>query len=140
MAETKARHAHGSSSNVDSAIAAGTINAFDVLFLDSDTDPKIGWVTKEGKKIILEDKAQIVRVDSLPTADGDENVVYLYNNEGFVWDGIQCVPMAKSADLTNLETQVTTLKTQMDEKVDKTTVENMIDSAVEASAGEVIEF
>lgn len=142
----KARHAFGALENIDSALSAGTIDAYDILFVkDANGNPYVGWIDKNGNKVILEDKTQIVRVDELPTADGDENVVYIYNNEGYIWDGTQCVSLSKSADLTALESQVSTLGTQMESKVDASEVQTMVDTAVEAAvekatSGEVVEF
>lgn len=135
----KARHAFGNSANIQSALDSGAIDAYDILFLDGDTEPKVGWIDKNGVIRLVEDKVQIVRTDELPTEDGDESVVYIYNNEGYVWDGEKCVPMAKSADLTVLETQITELTTQMETKVDATIVQNMIDNHYGA-AFEVVEF
>lgn len=62
----KARHAFGSSSNVESAIQAKKIDAYDILFLDGDTDsPKIGWVDKNGKAVILKDeKADLTELEA----------------------------------------------------------------------------
>ena len=146
----RARHAFGMLENIDSAISAGTIDAFDILFVkDASGKPYVGWIDKSGNKVILEDKTQIVRVDDLPTADGDANVVYIYNNEGYIWDGTQCVSLTKSADLTALETQVSSLETQISSKVDATAVQTMVDAKVEevvdakmeeVSANEVVEF
>ena len=142
----KARHAFGALENIDSALSAGTIDAYDILFVkDANGNPYVGWIDKNGNKVILEDKTQIVRVDELPTADGDENVVYIYNNEGYIWDGTQCVSLSKSADLTALESQVSTLGTQMESKVDASEVQTMVDNAVEAAvekatSGEDVEF
>lgn len=136
----RARHAFGMLENIDSAISAGTIDAFDILFVkDANGKPYVGWIDKSGNKVILEDKTQIVRVDDLPTADGDENVVYIYNNEGYVWDGTQCVSLTKSADLTALETQVSSLETQISNKVDATTVQTMVDTKVEEAVDVKVE-
>lgn len=135
----KAKHAFGQSSAIEAAKQANKIDNFDILFLDGDTEPKIGWIDGQGITRIVQDKTQIVRVDELPTADGDENVVYIYNNEGYIWDGTQCVSLSKSADLTALESQVSTLATQMDTKVDASTVQSMIENYSE-SAYEIIEF
>lgn len=62
----KARHAFGSSSMVESAIQNKKIDAFDILFLDGDTDnPKIGWVDKNGKAVILKDeKADLTELEA----------------------------------------------------------------------------
>lgn len=135
----KARHAFGTLANVPSALESGAIDAYDILFLDGETEPKVGWVDKNGVVRVVEDKVQIIRVDELPIADGDENVVYIYNNEGYIWDGTECVPMAKSTDLTALETQMNELTTQMENKVDATTVQNMIEEYSE-SVYEIVEF
>ena len=141
MAE-KARHAFGMLENIDSAIASGTINEYDILFVkDAEGNPYVGWIDKDGNKVILEDKVQIVRVEELPTENGDENVVYIHNNEGYIWDTVnsKCIPMSKSADLAALETQVTNLSTQMENKVDADSVQSMIKEQVD-SAYEIIEF
>ena len=137
----KARHAFGMLEKIDAALSAGTIDAYDILFVkDADGNPYVGWIDKDGNKVIVKDE-KIVRVDELPTADGNENVVYIYNNEGYIWDGTQCVPISKSTDLTALETQVSDLETEIANKVDATTVEEMITTAIEeANAVEVVEF
>lgn len=137
MAE-KARHAFGSEANIKNALDAGKIDTFDILFLD---EKKVGWINKQGEVVIAEGEAYVMNVTELPTSDGKANVVYIYNNEGYIWNGTECVPLAKSADLTTLETQVSDLETQMGNKVDATTVQSMIDTAVEdVSASEVVEF
>ena len=141
MAE-KARHAFGTLEKIDDALSAGTINSYDILFVkDVNGKPYVGWIDKDGNKIIVKEDEKIVRVDELPTADGDANVVYIYNNEGYIWDGTQCVPLSKSTDLTTLETQVSNLETEVANKVDATTVEGMITTAIEESnVVEVVEF
>lgn len=141
----RARHAFGALSNVQSAMQAGTIDAYDILFLDGDTNPKVGWIDKNGYLRLVEDKIQVARVDELPVTDGDPDIVYIYNNEGYIWDGTKCVSMSKSADLTSLEDQVSVLESQMDTKVDEATVDSKIDLAVESAiseltGGEVVEF
>lgn len=135
----KARHAYGKSENLEAALQSGAINAYDILFLDGDTNPKVGWVDKDGVVRLPIDKAQIVRVDELPVENGDENVVYICNNECYIWDGAQCVPVSKSADLTVLENQITELNTQIEQKVDATAVQTMIKEHYE-STYEIVEF
>lgn len=131
----RARHAFGSSSSIEEAKQANKIDAFDILFLDGDTNnPKIGWLDSQGNTVIVQDKEQIIRVDELPTTDGDENVVYIYNNEGYTWDGTQCVPLAKTADLSALEAEIAT-------KISADEVDAKIETAIsEAVSVEVVEF
>ena len=137
----RARHAFGNSENLTTALTSGAIDAYDILFLDGETEPKVGWVDKNGIVRLVQDKIQIVRVEELPVENGDENVVYIHNNEGYIWDTVnsKCVPMAKSADLTALENQVTNLSAQMENKVSADSVQSMIKEQVD-SAYEIIEF
>lgn len=48
---TKAKHAFGSESKISEALAAGKIDAYDILFLD---EKKVGWVTRDGEVVIAE--------------------------------------------------------------------------------------
>lgn len=143
MATTdKARHAFGMLENIDSAIADGKIDAYDILFVkDADGNPYVGWIDKDGQKVILQDKVQIVRVEELPTENGDENVVYVHNNTGYIWDSTnnQCVNLCKPTDVTELQTQLSELCEQMEQKVDIETVQGMIEEYSEVY-NEIIEF
>ena len=131
----KAKHAFGTLEQVDEALVAGTIDAYDVLFVkDASGKPYVGWIDKDGNKVIVQEDEKIVRVEELPMADGDENVVYIYNNEGYIWDGTQCVSLSKTADLSALEAEIAT-------KVDEATVNAKIETAInEAVSVEVVEF
>ena len=62
----KAKHAFGSSSGIEAALRTGKIDAYDILFLDGDTDkPKVGWIDKNGKAVILKDeKADLTELES----------------------------------------------------------------------------
>lgn len=130
----KAKHAFGNSSSVESAKQANKIDAFDILFLDGSTDPKVGWIDKDGNTVICQNKKQIVRVAELPTSAGDENVVYLFENKGYVWDIEQqkCIPMAESADVTELTDKIATLEGQVAGKADTDTV----NAQIKATLGE----
>lgn len=65
MAE-KAKHAFGSLENIESAIAAGKIDAYDVLFVkDANGKPYIGWIDKDGQKVIVDDSAELAALESL---------------------------------------------------------------------------
>ena len=55
----KARHAFGNSSSIEAAKKANKINNFDILFLDADTDPKIGWLDRNGETVIVESTAEV---------------------------------------------------------------------------------
>lgn len=136
----KARHAFGTLERIDEAIANKLIDSYDILFVkDAEGKPYVGWIDKDGNKVILEDKVQIVRVEALPTENGDKNVVYIYNNEGYIWDGTKCVTISKTADLSGIQAEIADLEEQIDQKVDIATVQGMIEEYSENS-NQIIEF
>lgn len=128
MAVKKSKHAFGSEANVDTALSSGLIDAFDVLFLD---EGKIGWVDKNGNKVILEDKKQVMTVTGLPST-GTSDIIYIYNSKMYIWDGTQFV--SPHIDGTVSENTV-------DQKVSAATDESKAytDSQIEAATG-IIEF
>lgn len=83
MSTTKSKHAFGSEANVDNALQQGLIDAYDILFL---AEGKIGWIDKNGQKVILEDRQQVKVVSDLPRP-GDAEVIYIYNSKMYIWDG-----------------------------------------------------
>lgn len=112
----QAKHAYGNSENLMKAVESGAVDAYDILFLDGDTDPKIGWVDKDGNVKIVKSGggSSIVRVDELPTSNGDINAIYVYNNECYIWDGTKCVPATSTVDTEEVEE---TVDTMIDEKL-----------------------
>ena len=62
----RSKHAFGSSDGISKAVEDGKIDAYDILFLDGDTDkPKIGWIDKNGNPVILTDeKADLSQVEA----------------------------------------------------------------------------
>lgn len=103
----KAKHAFGSSSQILAALESKKINARDVLFLDENTpNPKVGWIDKQGNPVIV-DTEKVVSVDSLPES-GEEGKVYIFNDEGYFWNGEKFVNFCKPTDLTELEDELAT--------------------------------
>lgn len=134
--EPKVKYAIGESSRVEAGIAAGKIDEFDLLLLDGDTDPKIGWVDKNGTPRIVSTSGQkeVVSVDSLPS-EGESEKIYLYAGEAYIWDAdtTSFASLSKSTDLTELEEEVA-------KKVDEATVDDKISKAMQNVGIEVIEF
>ena len=51
----KSKHAFGALERIDSAMASGAINAYDILFVkDANGKPYIGWIDKNGKKTVID--------------------------------------------------------------------------------------
>jgi hypothetical protein len=134
----KSRHAFGNSANLQSALDSGAIDAYDVLFLDGDTEPKLGWVDKNGVVRMVDNECVVVVEGETLPETGEVGKIYIFAEEGYFWNGTEFKPIV-TADLTTLENQVTELTTQMEQKVDATIVQNMIEEYSE-SGFEVVEF
>lgn len=115
----KARHAFGALENVDVALSENKIDSFDILFVkDADGKPYVGWISRDGQKEILDPYSGVVELETQLMSE---------------------IETKASAE------EVETIKTQMDSKVDTTTVETMVETAVteavaEAVGTEVVEF
>lgn len=129
----KARLAYGALEGVDAAIESGALDSYDVLFLrNAEGKAFVGWIDKNGNKVIVENENEnnLVRVSELPIENGDVNVIYIYNNEGYIWDDTtkKCISLAKSADLAQLETEIA-------DKVNEATVDTKVEMAVDDAKG-----
>lgn len=135
----RSKHAFGNSNNIDVALSSGAIDAFDILFLDGDTSPKIGWIDRNGNKVIVETgEDDVVRVEALPEY-GEDGKIYIFGEDGYFWNGTEFVNLCKPTDVSALETQVAGLETEMKTKVDAETVQAMIEEH-SGSMIEVVEF
>ena len=64
MAE-KAKHAFGALENIDAALSAGKIDAFDILFVkDENGKPYVGWIDKDGNKVVVDDSKELSALES----------------------------------------------------------------------------
>ena len=60
----KAKHAFGNLADVQAALDAGKIDAYDILFLDGDTDPKVGWIDKNGVFRLVDDNTDLSELEA----------------------------------------------------------------------------
>lgn len=132
MSTMKSKHAFGSEANVDNALEQGLIDAYDILFL---AEGKIGWIDKNGNKVILENKQQVMTVDELPET-GDAEVIYIYNAKMYIWDGSEFVsPTTETGlDETTVDKKIDTAVQEVTDAANAYT-DSQIDSALE-----VVEF
>lgn len=107
----RSKHAFGSEANVDAALASGAIDAYDILFLK---EGKIGWIDKDGNKVIVENKQQVVVLEALPET-GEEGILYIVNSVGYSWDGSEFKPISEGTgiDETIVDTKIETAKSTM---------------------------
>lgn len=60
----KAKHAFGTLEKIDQALSKGIIDAYDILFVkNADGKPFVGWIDKEGNKVICDDSAEFAEID-----------------------------------------------------------------------------
>ena len=125
----KAKHAFGSSAQVLEALNAGKINEFDILFLDGDTKPKIGWIDSKKNFRLVENEEKVVVVDVLPSV-GEVGKIYIFGEDAFVWVEDKFVNLCKPTDVTELQSSIKALeeliaknakesKSYADEKISK---------------------
>lgn len=65
----KAKHAFGQSSGIEAAKQAGKINEFDILFLDGNTEPKIGWLDSQGNTVVIDHRADLSKLETQVEAE-----------------------------------------------------------------------
>lgn len=55
----KAKHAFGTLEKIDEALSSGKIDSYDILFVkDADGKPYVGWIDKDGNKVICDDSEE----------------------------------------------------------------------------------
>lgn len=129
----KSRHAFGSSGNIVSAIDQGLIDSYDVLFLDGDTEPKIGWIDKDGIFRLVNNEC-VIHVDgeSLPES-GEIGKIYICNSKFYFWNGKEFVAPIDESGLSEAEVNAK-IKTAMSNSID--TANAYTNKMVEAAMSE----
>ena len=115
----KAKHAFGSEAKIAEALAAGKIDAYDILFLD---EKKVGWINKSGEVVIAETDLSGVEAE-LATKANASDVAALET---------EIATKASAEEVESLGAEIAT-------KVDAATVKNMIEEHSVAVV-EVVEF
>ena len=130
----RAKHAFGMLENIDSALAAGVIDSYDIIFAkDSKGKPYVGWIDKDGNKVVVkeEDEVVIVEGESLPES-GESGKIYVFGSDAYVWNGNEFVNLCKPTDVSALEEEIAT-------KVTAEEVKTMIKESEDSSV-EIVEF
>lgn len=71
----KAKHAFGNSADVEKALQAGKIDSYDILFLDGDTEPKIGWIDANKIFRLVENEADFSELEAVIATKADAEEV-----------------------------------------------------------------
>lgn len=123
----KAKHAFGSSQNLQNALNQGVIDAYDILFLDGDTDsPKVGWVDSKGKIVVVPDKQADLTELETSVSELEKEVDAKANAEEV------------DAKVSALEAEVATKANaeEVDAKI-STAVSDAVESAVENAVSDI---
>lgn len=120
----RAKHAFGSLSDVQKALDAGKIDSYDILFLDGDTEPKIGWIDANKVFRLVENEADFSELEAMISTKANASDVAALETE-----------LATKASAE----EVKTLETEVAAKVDAATVQTMIEEHSSAVI-EVVEF
>lgn len=134
MANNKAKHAFGMLENIDTALSNGVIDAYDILFVkDKNGKPYVGWIDKDGNKVVIQEEEKIVVVEgeSLPES-GESGKVYIFGEDGYFWNGEKFVNLCKPTDVSALEMEIAT-------KVTAEEVNTMIKESGDSFV-EIVEF
>ena len=129
----RSKHAFGSLEGIDAALSSGKIDAYDILFVkDANDIPYVGWIDKNGKKVIVKSEEQVVLVEgeSLPET-GLSGKIYIFGEDGYFWDGKKFVNLCKPTDVTELENAIKVLESLVANKADIVEVDNKIEKAKE---------
>ena len=137
----RSKHAFGALERVLDAISNEVVDAYDILFLkDKNGKPYIGWVDKNNQPVILQDEKEIITVPTLPST-GETGKLYIYESDGYFWNGTEFVNLCKQTDVSVLEEElkklksdneaikvdVDMLKTEMSKKADAETINAELD-------------
>lgn len=125
----KSKHAFGARANIQSALESGAIDAYDILFLN---EGLIGWIDRDGNAVIPE--SVVFCDDSLPET-GKTGVVYIYNNEFYLWDGSKfVVKNGGGISESSVDAKISSAKAEIAASTKET-----VDEAVSAAIS-VVEF
>lgn len=117
----RSKNVFGSMENLDKAIEAKQVDAFDILYLkDKDQNPHIGWIDQNGEKVFINHKQYISMVKSLP-ASGDTEVLYIVGSSAYVWDGSKFILLSSSeggVDEKIIDSKIKTAKEEANDYTD----------------------
>ena len=143
----KARHAFGSSAEVEKALQNGLIDAYDILFLDGDINPKVGWIDRDGVFRLVENEADFSELEAIiatkANASDVEALEAAISTKANAED-MQAIEdqMTTKADAKKVEELETALATKVTVDEVSTLVEEKVDEKVEEIniAYTVVEF
>lgn len=141
----RSKHAFGDSENVDQALIDQKIDAHDIIFLDEKTKPKVGWINKNGEKVIVEPGMSETEVVTKVEASVEESKAYADEKvtasieESKAYADEKVVAAVEESKAYTDEKVETVVEEKLSESVDEK-VSEKIDSALVAYTAEKFEI
>lgn len=135
----KAKHAFGSLADVQSALNLGKIDAYDILFLDGDTEPKIGWIDAKGEFRLVKNEADFSELEEIIAKKADASDVEALEKEvAAKADAAEVeTAIAAKADVSDVEALEKEVATKVTAEEVETAVKAEIEAAVEKTKYEI---
>lgn len=124
----KAKHAFGNLSDVQKALDSGKIDSYDILFLDGDTEPKIGWIDGKGEFRLVNNEADFSELEAIIAKKADAEKVEAMEKE-----------IANKVSAEDVDAKVDTAVTEKVEAAVKAEVDATVETAVEAAVEAKVE-
>ncbi len=118
----KAKHAFGNLADVEKALQAGKIDNYDILFLDGDTQPKIGWIDAKGILRLVENETDFSELEAVIATKANASDVEALEGQ-----------IATKADAVEVDTKINKAVTDTVANVNAYT-----DEKLEAALGEYL--
>lgn len=134
----KAKHAFGNSKDIQAALDSGKIDAYDILFLDGDTEPKIGWIDAKGEIRLVQNEADFSELEAIIATKANVSDVEALEAE--------ISTKANVEDMQAIEDQMTTkadakkveeLETELATKVTADEVGALVEEKVDEKVAEI---
>ena len=137
MAE-RAKHAFGTLENIDQALANGTIDSYDILFVkNANGKPYVGWVDKEGQKVVVSNDEELAELEAqLASKVGAEEIAEIETELATKANAEEVA--AELATKVSTEEVDSKIETVVTERVE-TVVNEKVDTQVETIVGEAMD-
>lgn len=120
----RAKHAHGSRSNLNAAISSGKVNEFDVLFLSGkDENPALGWVDKNGNPIIISPADEVSKLET----EVEAKLATKANADEIEAIGLELASKASAEELQAVDAKISTKAdvSEVEAKISKATTDSI---------------
>ena len=136
----KAKHCFGNLADVQKALNSGVIDTYDILFLDGDTSPKIGWIDAKGEFRLVQNEADFSELEEIIAKKADASDVEALEKEVATKATAEDIQAVENAIATKADAEkVESLEEQVAAKADAAEVETKLAEKADAEKVEALE-